>query len=126
TISAKSPEFAVDGSFRSCNDRSANFQRQVCNIIHDTDGEFLLLVVVVYSYDLSRCGVLGTKTVTSGKDLYCIKFCSLQSCNNIQVQRLAQCARLFCSVQEDRKSTRLNSSHVSISYAAFCLKKKRI
>src|SRR5699024_11788392 len=27
---------------------------------------------------------------------------------------------------EDRKSTRLNSSHVSISYAVFCLKKKNI
>src|SRR5690554_7066376 len=26
---------------------------------------------------------------------------------------------------EDRKSTRLNSSHVRISYAVFCLKKKR-
>src|SRR5437868_8362342 len=28
------------------------------------------------------------------------------------------------SFQRDRKSTRLNSSHVSISYAVFCLKKK--
>src|SRR5699024_12497228 len=27
--------------------------------------------------------------------------------------------------QIDRKSTRLNSSHVSISYAVFCLKKKK-
>src|SRR5690625_5704608 len=27
--------------------------------------------------------------------------------------------------QEDRKSTRLNSSHVAISYAVFCLKKKK-
>src|SRR5690625_2398897 len=27
---------------------------------------------------------------------------------------------------EDRKSTRLNSSHVAISYAVFCLKKKNI
>src|SRR5690625_5649041 len=27
---------------------------------------------------------------------------------------------------KDRKSTRLNSSHVAISYAVFCLKKKRI
>src|SRR5690606_40015397 len=26
----------------------------------------------------------------------------------------------------DRKSTRLNSSHVKISYAVFCLKKKKI
>src|SRR5690625_6247175 len=30
----------------------------------------------------------------------------------------------FPAVLEDRKSTRLNSSHVAISYAVFCLKKK--
>src|SRR5437868_7192169 len=31
----------------------------------------------------------------------------------------------LCAVElADRKSTRLNSSHVSISYAVFCLKKK--
>src|SRR3712207_7508054 len=28
--------------------------------------------------------------------------------------------------EEDRKSTRLNSSHANISYAVFCLKKKKI
>src|SRR2546427_1895734 len=28
-------------------------------------------------------------------------------------------------VQEDRKSTRVNSSHSQISYAVFCLKKKK-
>src|SRR5690606_39321628 len=28
--------------------------------------------------------------------------------------------------QKDRKSTRLNSSHVKISYAVFCLKKKKL
>src|SRR5438874_7871550 len=28
--------------------------------------------------------------------------------------------------REDRKSTRLNSSHVEISYAVFCLKKKKV
>src|SRR5436853_1469965 len=27
-------------------------------------------------------------------------------------------------IEEDRKSTRLNSSHLGISYAVFCLKKK--
>src|SRR5690606_41139970 len=32
--------------------------------------------------------------------------------------------RIGC-VFEDRKSTRLNSSHVKISYAVFCLKKKK-
>src|SRR3712207_7461145 len=39
-------------------------------------------------------------------------------------------ARLMASGQpvlilEDRKSTRLNSSHANISYAVFCLKKKK-
>src|SRR5207302_6175165 len=29
------------------------------------------------------------------------------------------------AMEQDRKSTRLNSSHVKISYAVFCLKKKR-
>src|SRR5438309_7130534 len=31
----------------------------------------------------------------------------------------------FLRAPEDRKSTRLNSSHSSISYAVFCLKKKK-
>src|SRR5437868_8710397 len=30
----------------------------------------------------------------------------------------------WITILRDRKSTRLNSSHVSISYAVFCLKKK--
>src|SRR3989442_11975263 len=30
-----------------------------------------------------------------------------------------------CRSRSDRKSTRLNSSHVRISYAVFCLKKKK-
>src|SRR5437773_7726546 len=29
------------------------------------------------------------------------------------------------AVERDRKSTRLNSSHITISYAVFCLKKKK-
>src|SRR5262245_64057148 len=33
-------------------------------------------------------------------------------------------ARFF--IPQDRKSTRLNSSHLGISYAVFCLKKKRV
>src|SRR5690625_6708865 len=32
----------------------------------------------------------------------------------------------LCCLFLDRKSTRLNSSHVAISYAVFCLKKKQI
>src|SRR5690625_6850464 len=36
---------------------------------------------------------------------------------------LEQSVGVFCL---DRKSTRLNSSHVAISYAVFCLKKKKV
>src|SRR3712207_8518178 len=32
---------------------------------------------------------------------------------------------LGASMDQDRKSTRLNSSHANISYAVFCLKKKK-
>src|SRR5438309_5499851 len=32
----------------------------------------------------------------------------------------------YVIIDRDRKSTRLNSSHSSISYAVFCLKKKKI
>src|SRR3712207_8271191 len=32
---------------------------------------------------------------------------------------------LLIDVDQDRKSTRLNSSHANISYAVFCLKKKK-
>src|SRR5690606_40525818 len=31
-------------------------------------------------------------------------------------------SRNHCTINRDRKSTRLNSSHVKISYAVFCLK----
>src|SRR5437667_9176525 len=34
-------------------------------------------------------------------------------------------ARRGAALGRDRKSTRLNSSHITISYAVFCLKKKK-
>src|SRR5690606_8897620 len=39
--------------------------------------------------------------------------------------RLDYLKRVFWQAGIDRKSTRLNSSHVKISYAVFCLKKKK-
>src|SRR5690606_41604246 len=41
-----------------------------------------------------------------------------------QVQVCAQRLQYMLPWPQDRKSTRLNSSHVKISYAVFCLKKK--
>src|SRR5439155_20169003 len=42
-----------------------------------------------------------------------------------RLDRLPREARRFDERPQDRKSTRLNSSHVAISYAVFCLKKKK-
>src|SRR5699024_6069546 len=44
--------------------------------------------------------------------------------NNIRIACGVNGIRLENLTAEDRKSTRLNSSHVSISYAVFCLTKK--
>src|SRR5690349_22462534 len=40
-------------------------------------------------------------------------------------ERVVDRAEERIQAEEDRKSTRLNSSHVEISYAVFCLKKKK-
>src|SRR5438067_3502650 len=48
---------------------------------------------------------------------------ALDALANQQVRALASSGELSPGLQRDRKSTRLNSSHVSISYAVFCLKK---
>src|SRR5256884_1425441 len=39
--------------------------------------------------------------------------------------RITPDCRAYISARTDRKSTRLNSSHGYISYAVFCLKKKK-
>src|SRR3712207_7965165 len=40
-------------------------------------------------------------------------------------KRVVSCAGFAGGDRTDRKSTRLNSSHANISYAVFCLKKKK-
>src|SRR5699024_12188404 len=44
---------------------------------------------------------------------------------SVDMEKLIKHAKETDTALEDRKSTRLNSSHVSISYAVFCLKKKK-
>src|SRR5438445_10114738 len=44
----------------------------------------------------------------------------------VRISRQELCADQFARLDlQDRKSTRLNSSHANISYAVFCLKKKK-
>src|SRR3712207_7056276 len=45
-------------------------------------------------------------------------------CHRVRADSTLEDVRILC-ISGDRKSTRLNSSHANISYAVFCLKKKK-
>ena len=63
---------------------------------------------------------LGLYTIKSELEDIALKYLEPKEYEHI-VTKLEESA----DERRDRKSTRLNSSHVSISYAVFCLKKKR-
>src|SRR5947209_15605053 len=51
---------------------------------------------------------------------------STRTCRrSIRLSRPVDSSRAWPRSRQDRKSTRLNSSHANISYAVFCLKKKK-
>src|SRR5690606_40740657 len=58
----------------------------------------------------------------------CGKGCDCRSrlCGRARDFPLRPVRNALIGANEDRKSTRLNSSHVKISYAVFCLKKKHM
>src|SRR5690625_7335921 len=61
----------------------------------------------IYSYSVGACNKM------------------LQTNQDFSAEVKEHSSDFFRSRNEDRKSTRLNSSHVAISYAVFCLKKKK-
>src|SRR5690348_17551052 len=57
---------------------------------------------------------------------YTTLFRSSNTNQHVRERQRLDFAKIQSSIQiPDRKSTRLNSSHPSISYAVFCLKKKK-
>src|SRR5207245_5492160 len=69
----------------------------------------------------SRTACSGTATVHPVFPFPCISPTARGNAN----RRVHARAFLSWTLRLDRKSTRLNSSHGSISYAVFCLKKKK-
>src|SRR3712207_8595894 len=73
---------------------------------------------------LFRSGVGGDAEVYEAGDL--VDAHLLQAADHLHALRGRADERAGLVVTlEDRKSTRLNSSHANISYAVFCLKKKQ-
>src|SRR5207249_7097204 len=72
----------------------------------------------------------SARTTTDGPTLVRLLAESVRSERDGKAFAAAALEKVFAIGQPkaalDRKSTRLNSSHVSISYAVFCLKKKNI
>src|SRR5699024_11696892 len=84
-------------------------------------------VPLVSSISPRRCIVIHSWIEPMGLALVC----STSAVNAAWASTMPRPYSLSCpaspvssAVARDRKSTRLNSSHVSISYAVFCLKKK--
>src|SRR5690606_41944290 len=79
------------------------------------------------SSDLAWRGRLGDARVRSGsaaRNPSCAAEALVRSL--FEGRAVARAEPADCEGARDRKSTRLNSSHVKISYAVFCLKKKKI
>src|SRR2546421_9505710 len=74
-------------------------------------------------YTLSLHDALPISLVTSrAAGMRCdMKTCAAQPTSS----RTVSARTVRCGTRTDRKSTRLNSSHDQISYAVFCLKKKK-
>ena len=65
-------------------------------------------------------------TKIKGKEVNTLVFqCLNAACTAYQMIKMMNPDVEVIGPVQDRKSTRLNSSHVSISYAVFCLKKKK-
>src|SRR3989454_2690882 len=90
----------------------------------------------IIGWDLVLEYALGAVTVAIGWSGYVVSFlhdigfdvpCALSAARGtvVQCHDGSTVAAVF-NLPADRKSTRLNSSHLVISYAVFCLKKKKI
>src|SRR5690625_6343969 len=66
---------------------------------------------------------LGVPTILGGKGIEEIIELDLTEEEKSALDKSAESVQKVLNIL-DRKSTRLNSSHVAISYAVFCLKKK--
>src|ERR1039458_4569525 len=107
---------AAVGLKRTYMAQAAALDRLVPQLSYSVKGpliEILLKVSEPRALSVKTCGVPVEPTVTSPKSRLLAEVFSAVKTEIPRMRRL------------DRKSTRLNSSHLGISYAVFCLKKKK-
>src|SRR5207248_10741162 len=84
---------------------------------------FFNISFTTYIYTLSLHDALPIFFVNSERDVS--RFVGNLAAEEILEEKEAKLIRAALNLASDRKSTRLNSSHRTISYAVFCLKKKK-
>src|SRR5574344_511959 len=126
TISSFAYDFEVDGIYYNKNNANTvgvTYEGVNCYSIKTYSGDVTIPEKVTYNNI--------TYSVTSiGKEAFCscTELTSITMPNTITeigYCSFCGCAGLTSISIPDRKSTRLNSSHQIISYAVFCLKKKK-
>src|SRR5690625_1479799 len=77
--------------------------------------------------NISVCLTKEFMEAVENDDMYELKFPDVENYSEQEMKEYNEKWHKVGDVRkwEDRKSTRLNSSHVAISYAVFCLKKKK-
>src|SRR2546430_8901063 len=86
----------------------------------EPDGRLVRVKALVPEAELDRYATT-LHSITHGRGTYRSKFHVYQEVPPDAAQKVAEGRKK--ELEEDRKSTRLNSSHSQISYAVFCLKK---
>src|SRR2546422_6533591 len=88
--------------------------------IHRVVEAFAIPVIKLAGYEADDLiGTLAAQASSQGLEVVIV------TGDKDMFQLLSPTVRIYDPVKEDRKSTRLNSSHGYISYAVFCLKKKK-
>src|SRR5699024_9906998 len=90
------------------------------------EGSILDEKVPAYQHEAEELAASNTETFVAGRvmiDNY--RWAGVPFYIRTGKRMTDKSTKIVVEFKEDRKSTRLNSSHVSISYAVFCLKKKK-
>src|SRR5437667_5737649 len=83
-----------------------------------------LLVLSFFFFNDTATTEIYTLSLHDALPISTRKRARCDSSTNLAPNARARSRSLGTSPGQDRKSTRLNSSHITISYAVFCLKKK--
>src|SRR5690625_6600511 len=87
--------------------------------------EIVLSILVFVSYNTGDQIIMVSQLILQMKNEFCGQKPDITDDNSTKQDKSCIFGGNFDMKPLDRKSTRLNSSHVAISYAVFCLKKKK-